>query len=97
MTADVMFVSGLPFLVTLLQGLRFLSVQYIPHRTTPDLANVINYVLSVYNCAGFIPRLLLMDEKIEKLQKKLSVKIEINTTAETKHVADIKRKICHTK
>ncbi|KAL7528833.1 hypothetical protein ACHAWF_002726 [Thalassiosira exigua] len=39
--ADVIFVCGIPFLLTLARGLDFTSIQYVPRRTAPELANAI--------------------------------------------------------
>ena len=36
LVADVMFVSGLPFFITLLRDDRFVTVQFVPCRTAPD-------------------------------------------------------------
>ena len=92
-----MFVSGLLFLVTLSRWLNFLTVQYVLRRTAPELANAITQVVSVYKRAGFNPRLASMDVDFEKLKKKLVEKIQLNTAAKNKHVAEIERKTRHTK
>ena len=39
LAADVMFVCGMPLLISLSRGIRFITVQYVPRRTAPDLAN----------------------------------------------------------
>ena len=90
--ADVMFVLGLPFLVTLSWGITFLTVQYMPRRTAPELANTITQVIYVYKRAGFNPRLALMDGEFEKLKKNLDGKIGLNTTAKNEHVDQIDKK-----
>ena len=66
-TVDVIFVSGLSFLVALSHGLTFLSVQYIPLKIKTELANAINQVIPVYNHAGFRPKLSLVHRELEKL------------------------------
>ena len=37
--ADVIFVSGVPFFVTYLRKIKFLTVEYLPRRTATQLAN----------------------------------------------------------
>ena len=55
LVADVMFVNGLPFFLTMSRKIRFLTVQYVPHRTAAELANVIKQVIKLYRCSGFNP------------------------------------------
>ena len=74
--ADVMFVSGLPFLVALSWEITFLTVQYVPRRTAPELVNTITQVIYIYKRADFNPRLALMDGEFEKLKKKPGGKID---------------------
>ena len=45
--ADVMFVCGLPFLVTISRGLKFMTVQYVPRRTATDLGSAIKSVIHI--------------------------------------------------
>ncbi|KAL7529447.1 hypothetical protein ACHAXR_002971 [Thalassiosira sp. AJA248-18] len=53
LVADVMFVSGLPFLITLSRGVRFTTVTFVPSRTAAELANSIKQVIKLYKRAGF--------------------------------------------
>ena len=86
MAMDVMFVSGLPCLITLLHRLTFVTVQYVPSRTTGELCSAIKEVIRVYTCAGIWPCLALMDGEFCKIIARLSDTIEINTTAKNEHV-----------
>ena len=97
LAADVMFVLGLPFFITLSRGLTFVTVQYVPRRTAPELSNAIKQVITVYKRASFNPRLALMDGEFEKVKTKLAGLIEMNTTAKNDHVAEVERKIRHVK
>ena len=47
LAADVMFVSGLPFLVTLSRQIRYVTVQFVPRRTAGELANALKMVIGV--------------------------------------------------
>ena len=93
LTADVMFVCGLPFLITLSRKVRFVTVQYVPCRTAPELANAVKNVLKVYHRSGFKPRLALMDGEFDKLRDRLADSIEINVAGMNEHVAEIERMI----
>ena len=39
LVADVMFVGGLPFLISLSRRVRFVTIQYMPRRTAGELCN----------------------------------------------------------
>ena len=39
LTADVMFVDGLPFFVTLSRGIKLITLEFLPSRTTNQLHN----------------------------------------------------------
>ena len=93
LAADVMFVCGLPFLITLSRKVWFVTVQYVPCRTAPELANAIKNVLKIYYRSGFKPRLALMDGEFDKLRQRLADSIEINVTGKNEHVGEIERLI----
>ncbi len=48
LVADVMFVNGLPFLVTLSRGISLVTVEYLPSRTAKRLALTLERVIKVY-------------------------------------------------
>jgi hypothetical protein len=70
LAANVMFVSGLPFLVTLSRRVRCVTVQLVPRRTARELANALKMVIGVYRRAGFICQTALMDGEFEKVKQK---------------------------
>merc|ERR1711966_286607 len=45
--ADVMFVSGVPFFVTYSRKIKFLTVEYLPRRTSGQLANALCFYMHV--------------------------------------------------
>eukprot|EP00804_Cyclotella_cryptica_P027597 CCRYP_007506-RA/>CCRYP_007506-RA protein AED:0.33 eAED:0.33 QI:0/-1/0/1/-1/0/1/0/237 len=92
-----MFVSGLPFLVTLSRWIRYVTVQFVPRRTAGELDNALKMVIGVYRRAGFICQTALMDGEFEKVKSKLLNIIEVNTTSRNEHVPEIERKIRHIK
>ncbi|KAL7480351.1 hypothetical protein ACHAW6_006042, partial [Cyclotella cf. meneghiniana] len=95
--ADVMFVCGLPFLISLSRRIRFVTVEFIPNRTAGELCNALKNILKLYNRAGFIIQCACMDNEFEPLRKKLLGKLVLNTTAADEHVGEIERKIQHVK
>jgi len=92
LVADVMFVNGLPFLVTSSRGISLVTVEYLPSRTAKRLVNTLNRVFTIYGTAGFIVQTALMDYEFEKL-KTLMPNVTLNTTAASEHMGEIERKI----
>ncbi len=90
--ADVMFVNGLPFLVTLSRGISLVTIECGPSRTVKQLVNSLERVVRIYGRAGFIVQTSMMDMEFEKL-KDLLPNIALNTTAVREHVGEIQRKI----
>jgi hypothetical protein len=88
--ADVMFVNGLPFLVTLSRGISLVTIKFLPSRTAKQLASSVERVVRIYGRAGFIVQTSMMDMEFEKL-KELQPNIALNTTAAREHVREIER------
>ena len=64
--ADVFFVDGTGFLMTVLQTIKFITVEHVPVRTAKSLAKHIDQVVHVYARPGFSVRTILMDGEFEK-------------------------------
>jgi hypothetical protein len=89
--ADVMFVNGLPFLVTSLRGISLVTIKFLPSRTAKRLANSMEHVIRMYGKAGFIVQTSMMDMEFEKLRDLLP-NVALNTMAAREHVGEIERK-----
>ena len=92
LVADVMFVNGLPFLVSSSRGISLVTIEYLPSRTAKRLAIALERVLKVYAKGGFAVQTMMMDMEFEKLVDFLPT-VAINTTAAREHVGEIERKI----
>jgi hypothetical protein len=90
--ADVFFVDGTPFLLTVARRLKFVTAEHVPMRTATNLSKHMTRVLEVYKRAGFIVRTILMDEEFEKIRPHL-LTVEYNTTAAKEHVSKAERTI----
>jgi hypothetical protein len=66
--ADVMFVNGLPFLVTSLRGISLVAIELLPTRTANQMGSSVEQVLNIHGRAGFIVQTYLMDMEFEKLK-----------------------------
>ena len=67
LVADVMFVNGLPFLVTSSRGIILVTIEYLPSRTAKRLAITLKRVLKVYTRTrgGFAVQTMMMDMEFE--------------------------------
>ena len=62
LTADVMFVNGMPLLITLSRRIRLLTVEHIPSRTVNQLGSSLNKIVNLYDPGGFVVNVVLMDQ-----------------------------------
>ena len=92
LTADVMFVNGIAFLVTLSRDIRLFSCEHVPSRTAKQLSNSFKKNLWIYARGGFKVRTIMMDMEFEKVKDQLGM-VEVNTTAAREHVGEIERGI----
>ena len=92
MTADVMFVNGVPFLVSLARGLNLLTAEFLPFLTAKSLALRIEQIKHLYGRGVFTVGTILMDNEFEKVWP-LVPNLHINTTAAKEHVPEIERRI----
>ena len=67
-TADVMFVSGVPFLVTFSRKIKFRTAECVPKRTAKLLAKSLTKALMLYARGGFIVNLALMDKEFDAVK-----------------------------
>ena len=61
-TADVMFISGIPFLVNFSRNIKFGMAEFVPNRSARILAKSLRKVLMVYSIGEFVANLALMDK-----------------------------------
>ncbi len=61
LVADIMFLNGLPFLVTSLQGLSLVTIEHLQSRTAKRLVHTLERVFRIYVTTGFVIQTALMD------------------------------------
>ena len=91
-TADVMFVSGVPFLVKLSRNIKFRTTQFLPKRTARTLTDSLIKVLMLYARGGFTVNLDLMDKEFDAIKEFVPF-LEVNTAVAGEHVGKIERYI----
>jgi len=92
LVANVMFVNGLPFLVTSSRGISLVTIEYLKSRTAKRLDDTLERVIHIYIKAGFIVQTALIDMEFEKLRDMLP-NVTLNTTAAREHVGEIEIKM----
>ena len=92
LTADVIFVSNILFLVTFSRKIKTITAEYVPSRTSQQLDKYLTKIVNTYAYGGFVIYIYLMDMEFEKVREKLAI-IEVNTTAAREHVPEIECQI----
>jgi hypothetical protein len=69
LAADMFFVDGLAFLMTVLRRIKFVTAKHVPMRMAASLSKHLHRVLLVYGRAGFKVRNILMDGEFEKIKE----------------------------
>ena len=59
LTADVMFVNGIVFLVSLSRGIGLYTTENVPNRKANQLSGSLNKIVNLYARGGFCVRTLL--------------------------------------
>ena len=93
LAADIFFVDGAAFLLTVLRNIKILTAKHVATCTAKSLSKHLERVLQVYKQAGFNIRTMLMDGKFEKVKDQLPL-VVCNTTAAKEHVSKAERSIC---
>jgi hypothetical protein len=87
MTADVFFVDGTAFLLTLSRNIKVMTAEHIPVQTAKALVKHMEQELKVYRCAGFVVKTVLIDGDFKKIRDLLPA-VECNTAVAKEHVSE---------
>jgi Reverse transcriptase (RNA-dependent DNA polymerase) len=90
--ADLMYVNGIPFFITITRHIRFGTIEAIPNRKQATLLKAIHHVAAIYQRAGFRLRFMLMDNEFKCLDPALTAMgVTFNDVACGEHVPEIER------
>eukprot|EP00804_Cyclotella_cryptica_P019093 CCRYP_021211-RA/>CCRYP_021211-RA protein AED:0.16 eAED:0.16 QI:0/0/0/0.66/1/1/3/0/1057 len=92
LTADIMFVNGIPFLLTRSRGIQLITVEFLPRQTAKIIGEKLTRVLQLYQRADFVVQTALMDKEFDAVADQCPT-LPINTTAANEHVPEIERAI----
>ena len=90
--ADIIFINGIPFLITYGRGVGLITVEWIPNRTKRQLALNIIKVLQLYARGGFTVHTILMDTMFEKVRDLVHM-MNIKISATNEHVGEVETQI----
>jgi Reverse transcriptase (RNA-dependent DNA polymerase) len=94
LTADIMFVNKMMFLVTFSRNIRFGTVEKLGGKSDAVVLTALKDVVKRYRGGGFSVEMLMTDGEFESLRGDLAaMRVNLNTTARDEHVGDIERYI----
>ena len=67
LTADVMFVNGVPFCVILSEKIELFTVKFLPSRTAAQPSIHVTKAFKIYAIGGLSIRTILMDKEFDKV------------------------------
>ncbi len=73
LAADVMFVNGAPFMVTISRKIQLRTADHLITCTAESLTNSLTCVINLYARGGYTVNLIMMDQEFVKLREKLDV------------------------
>ncbi len=92
LVADVMFVNGVPFLVSSSKNINLITIEHAPQCTASKLGSLLQRIIRVYARAGFQVQTILMDDEFEKVRDHVP-HANLNILVASEHIGEIKRKI----
>ena len=65
LTADVMFINGVPFIVSLVRGLNRITAEFLTVCTAKNLASRLDQIVQLYALGGFQVETVMMDNEFK--------------------------------
>jgi len=88
--ADLMFVNGLSFFVSISRNITLITVTYMPSRTTADLKKGMTQIVLVYRRRGLTVTTAMVDNQFNPLRG-LVGDVDLNITKAAKHAPEVER------
>jgi hypothetical protein len=90
--ADIMFVNGIPMLVTRSRHIQFGTVEALPNRKAPTIIQALKRVKSLYRARALSVVATIMDGEFEPIRGDLAdIGITLNETGRDEHSAAVER------
>ena len=68
LTANFIFVNGVPLLVTLSSKIILLTAEYIPSLTAKQLGSSLMKIVNSYQRCGYVINVIMMDQEFDKVE-----------------------------
>ena len=88
LTADVMFVNNLAFVIMYWRVIGLIMAEFTPNSMARQLACNLRRIIALYSRAGFTIQTILMDMEFNKVIPELP-EVIINTSVASEHVAEV--------
>ena len=89
-----MYITDIPFLVTISRSIQFGSVQALPNETYRSIYNALQKIIKIYSHYGFTITHILRDGQFEKMDtSKIWAGINLNIVTNNEHVPEVERYI----
>ena len=90
----MMFVNGIPLLVTLSRAIRRYTCEHVPDQKAPQLSASLKKIVNLYARGGFTVFTIMTYMEFENVKYQPGMEfVDVNTTAAQEHMAEIKRGI----
>jgi len=90
LSIDIMYVSKLPFLLTVSHGLHFGTVEYLPNRQISTVSQAIRKDAQLYQLRGFTMGVVKANLEFQPISEQLQ-HLQLNICAQNEHVSTIER------
>ena len=90
--ADVIYIEGVTFLITISKNLKFITIRYISDRTKESLLEALDKTFVLYNNAGFTITTFHGDQEFKCVKEALELlEMTVNLSAKGEHEPTIER------
>lgn len=94
LTADIMYINGIPFFVSTSRKPHFSIVKVITNKKNDNIVGAIQQISNIYKQGGFKVMDILLDGKFKSTQGKLAgMGIKLNPVSKNEHVPEVKNYI----
>ena len=89
---DITFVNKIPFIVSIIKGLKVTTIEYLSNKSEISLVKSINKIVGYYKSHSFHVRTMFVDTEVQFLEEKL-FSAALNTTGARYHVPEVEIQI----
>ena len=92
---DILFFDNIPFILTILRGIHFYTVEKLNDRENSTIMECLKNVISLYNLRGFYVQYILADREFHHMTNDIisEFKCHLNCTATGEHVPEAERAV----